>query len=316
MTIGILIFSEPRDEVYTGVDRLVSAGQAAGHTVVKLYEPHLSFLCHPVFDSEVAQTRGERAERAEGSPHVATILHEGQPLPKLDIIISRPNFVEEPSLRTYAVQMLERAGYRVINGRPGYTWAKNKLTQHVLFAQHDLPCPRWGIARRPEDTVAIAKTIGFPVIVKVAFGTHGKGVFLAKDEESLWPIVDYLGIRDGNPMIVEEFIAEARSSDLRAFVIGGEVVGAMQRTAAVGDTRANTSSGGTGSPIELTQAEQALAIRAAKVFDLEIAGVDLIRSKQGPLLLEVNENPGFRELEKVTSIDIAHKIIDYAVGQS
>lgn len=290
MTIGILIFSEPRDEVFAGADRLVEAGEAAGHIVVKLYEPYLSFI--------------------DGN-----VLHEGQPLPKLDVIISRPNFVEEPSLRTYAVQMLERAGYRIVNGRPGYTWAKNKLTQHVLFAQHELPCPRWGIARRPEDTVAIAQTIGFPVIVKVAFGTHGKGVFLAKDAESLWPIVDYLGIRDGNPMIVEEFIAEAKSSDLRAFVIGGEVVGAMQRTAADGDTRANTSNGGTGVVVELSKEERALAVRAAEVFDLEIAGVDLIRSKRGPLLLEVNGNPGFRELEKVTGLDIAQKIIDYAVEQ-
>lgn len=288
MNIGILIFSEPRDEVFAGADRLVEAGKAAGHTVEKLYEPHLSFL--------------------DGN-----VLHEGKSLPKLDVIISRPNFVEEPSLRTYAVQMLERAGYRIVNGRPGYTWAKNKLTQHVLFAQHELPCPRWGIARRPEDTVAIAKTIEFPTIVKVAFGTHGKGVFLAKDVESLWPIVDYLGIRDGNPMIVEEFITEAKSSDLRAFVIGGEVVGAMQRTAADGDTRANTSNGGTGCVVELSEEERTLAVRAAKVFDLEIAGVDLIRSKRGPLLLEVNGNPGFRELEKVTNIDIARKIIDYAV---
>lgn len=288
MNIGILIFSEPRDETYAGADRLVEAGQAAGHAVTKLYEPYLSFI--------------------DGN-----VLHEGQPLPKLDVIISRPNFVEEPSLRTYAVQMLERKGYRVINGQHGYTWAKNKLTQHVLFAEHHLPCPRWGIARRPEDTVTIGKTIGFPVIVKVAFGTLGKGVFLAKDEESLWPIVDYLGIRDGNPMIVEEFIAEAKSSDLRAFVIDGEVVGAMQRTAADGDTRANTSNGGTGTPVELSEEERTLAIRAAEVFDLEIAGVDLIRSKRGPLLLEVNGNPGFRELEKVTSLDIARKIIDYAV---
>lgn len=291
MTIGILIFSEPRDEAFAGADRLVEAGEAAGHIVVKLYEPHLAFI--------------------DGK-----ILHDAQPLPTLDVIISRPNFVEEPSLRTYAIQMLERAGLRVINGRPGYTWAKNKLTQHVLFAEHGLPCPRWGIARRPEDTVAIAKTIGFPVIVKIAFGTHGKGVFLAKDEESLWPIVDYLGIRDGNPMIVEEFITEAKSSDLRAFVIDGEIVGAMQRTAADGDTRANTSNGGTGRAVELSKEERALAIRVADAFDLEIVGVDLIRSKRGSLVLEINANPGFQELERVTTKDIAGAIISYALSQT
>ncbi len=289
MTIAILVFSEPRDEVYAAVDRLSEAGLAAGHTVIKLSETHLSFI-----DGE--------------------ILHDGQPLPKLDVIISRPNFVEEPSLRTYAIQLLADAGYKIVNGTPGFTWAKNKLTQHVLFAKHGLPCPRWGIARKPDDAVALAKKIGFPVIIKVAFGTHGKGVFLAKDEESLWPIVDYLGIRDGNPMIVEEFIAEAKSTDLRAFVIGGKVVAAMQRTAAKGDTRANTSNGGTGSVVELTQEERALAVRAAEVFDLEIAGVDLIRSKRGALILEINGNPGFKELESVTGLDIARMIIEYAAS--
>ena len=287
MNIGILIFSGPRDEGYTGVDRLEEAGQAAGHTIVKIYEPHLSFLDGQIF-------------------------HDGQPLHALDLIISRPNFVEEPSLRTYAIQLLKDAGYRIVNGNVGFTWAKNKLTQHVLFAEHRLPCPHWGIARKPDDAVAIAKKLGWPTIVKVAFGTHGKGVFLARDEESLWPIVDYLGIRDGNPMIIEEFIAEAKSSDLRAFVIGGDVVAAMQRTAAKGDMRANTSNGGTGSIVELTPEEQALAIRAAEVFNLEIAGVDLIRSKRGTLILEINANPGFKELEVVTGLDIARMIIDYA----
>ncbi|MBI4257299.1 RimK family alpha-L-glutamate ligase [Candidatus Uhrbacteria bacterium] len=289
MNIGILIFSGSRDEGYTGVDRLVEAGQAAGHTIVKIYEPHLSSL-----DGQIFQ--------------------DGQPLPTLDLIISRPNFVEEPSLRTYAIQLLKDAGYRIVNGNVGFTWAKNKLIQHVLFAQHRLPCPRWGIARKPDDAVAVAKKLGFPTIVKVAFGTHGKGVFLAKDEESLWPIVDYLGIRDGNPMIVEEFIAEAKSSDLRAFVIGGNVVAAMQRTASAGDIRANTSNGGTGSIVELREEERALAVRAAEVFDLEIAGVDLIRSNRGTLILEINANPGFKELEAVTKIDISRLIIDYAVS--
>jgi len=291
MTIGILIFSEPRDKAYAGTERLVEAGHALGHTMIKLYEPHLSFCERSIFHAE-------------------------EPLPHLDVIISRPNFVEEPSLRTYAVQLLERTGYRVINGRIGYTWAKNKLTQHLLFQEHGLPCPRWGIARKPDDVVALAKRIGFPVIVKVAFGTHGKGVFFTRDEETLWPIVDYLGIRDGNPMIVEEFIAEAQSSDLRAFVVGDSVVAAMQRTASPGDTRANTSNGGTGSPIILTDTEQQLAIQSAKVFGLEIAGVDLIRSNRGPLVLEVNSNPGFRELEAVTGIDVAKTIIDYAITQS
>ena len=290
MTIGILIFSEPPEEVPTGADRFEEAAAVRGHKAIKIYEPYLSIV-----DGE--------------------ILHQGEPLPEIDIIISRPNFVEEPSLRTYAVQMLEQKGYKILNGRTGFTWAKNKLTQHVLFDKHDLPCPRWGIARKPSDAIAIAKRIGFPVVVKVAFGTHGKGVFFATNQETLRPLVDYLAIRDRNPLIIEEFIEEARNCDLRVYVVNGKVIAAMERKALPGEMRANTSIGGTGYVVELTEEETQLAIRATELFELNIAGVDLIRSKRGPLIIEINGNPGFKELERVTGLDVAGTIIDYALSE-
>ncbi|PJE76689.1 hypothetical protein COV05_03355 [Candidatus Uhrbacteria bacterium CG10_big_fil_rev_8_21_14_0_10_48_16] len=291
MNIGILVFSEPPEEIPTGADRFEEAAELRGHKAIKIYEPYLSFVN-------------------------GNILHQGEALPELDIIISRPNFVEEPSLRTYAVQILENAGYKILNGRNGFTWAKNKLTQHVLFEKHDLPCPHWGIARKPADAIAIAKTIGFPSILKVAFGTHGKGVFYAPDEETLRPIVDYLAIRDRNPLIIEEFIEEAQNSDLRVYVVNGKVIASMERKALKGEVRANTSIGGIGYQVELTEEETALALRATDVFELNIAGVDIIRSKRGPLLLEINGNPGFKELERVTGLDVAGIIIDYAIEQA
>jgi ribosomal protein S6--L-glutamate ligase len=290
MTIGILIFSEPTESIPTGSDRFTETGEELGHQIIKLYEPYLSFI--------------------DGS-----IFHKGEPLPHLDIIISRPNFVEEPSLHTYAVQLLEQAGYKIINGQNGFTWAKNKLTQHVLFQQHHLPCPRWGIARNPEDAIRIANQIGFPSIVKVAFGTHGKGVFYAPNEETLRPIVDYLAIRDGNPLIIESFIEEARCNDLRVYVVNGNVVASMQRKAINGEVRANASLGAVGSTVNLTQEEEKLAIRAAEIFELKIAGVDLIRSAHGPLILEINGNPGFKELERVTNLNLAKIILEYAIDQ-
>lgn len=291
MNIGILIFSEPSLESYAQAERLIEAASAMGHTGVKLYEPYFSFLS-------------------------STILYQNEPLPPLDVIVVRPNFVEEPSLHTYSVHMLAQAGYRMINHRPGFTWTKNKLMQHTLFAKHELPCPRWGIARGVDEAMRIGKTIGFPVVVKVAFGTHGKGVFFAPSSEVFLPIVDYLIVRDGNPIIVEEFIEEAHRTDLRVFVIGGEVVAAMQRKAQEEDIRANTSNGGTGSTVQLTQQEMELAQRAAAIFELDIAGVDMIRSSHGPLLLEINANPGFKELERVTRVDIAKAIIEYAVDKA
>lgn len=288
MHIGLLIFSDPSMEQFTGADRFEQAARERGHNLFKIYEPYLSFF-------------GDR------------ILHMNQPLPNLDIIISRPNFIQEPSLRTYAIQMLKSAGFKIINASPSFASAKNKITQHVLFAEQNFPCPRWGVCRRSDDALRIAQDIDFPVILKVAFGTHGKGVFFAPDAQTLQPIAEYLAIRDGNPMIVEEYIKEAQNRDLRIFVLDGRVLAAMERTAPERDVRANTSNGGTGSSTILTQEEQNLAERAAKSFDLEIAGVDIIRSSRGPLLLEVNSNPGFKELERVTGQDIAGAIIEYAV---
>ena len=290
MTIGILVFNEPPEIIPTGVDRFEEAARVRGHQIVQIHEPFLSF-CN------------------------GKVLHQNEPLPHLDVIISRPNFVEEPSLHTYAVQLLEQAGYKIINGKTGFTWAKNKLTQHVMFQEHNLPCPRWGIAQKPSDAIEIAKTIGFPTIVKIAFGTHGKGVFYTPSEEIMRPIVDYLAVRDKNPLIVEEFISEAQSSDLRVYVLDGKVIASMERTAMKGDIRANTSIGGTGKVVELTQEEKDLAIRATELFELTIAGVDLIRSNRGPLILEINGNPGFKELERVTGLDVAGMIIDYALTQ-
>jgi len=294
MKIGILIFSEPSMEQYTAVDRLIEAGESLGHEVVRLYEPRFSFSCS---DNEIE------------------IKHEGQPLPELDVIIPRPNFIEEPSLRNYTIQLLVDAGYKVLNNKPTVGWTKNKLSQHVLFYQNNLPCPRWAIARSPEQVSQLANNFGYPVILKVAFGTHGKGVFYAENKETLSPIAEYLVIRDCNPLIVEEFVKEAERKDLRIFVLGGKVIAAMERTAPEGDVRANTSTGGTGTVVELSEDEIALAERAADVFELDIAGVDLIRSDRGSLVLEVNSNPGFKELECVTRVDVAQNIINFAISK-
>jgi ribosomal protein S6--L-glutamate ligase len=291
MNIAILIFSNPSQEQYTTVDRLVEEGEKLGHTMHKLYEPKLSFTST---DSGIE------------------ILHENQPLPDLDVIIPRPNFIEEPSLRSYAIQLLVDAGYKVLNDKPSMGWAKNKLTQHVLFEKYKLPCPRWAIARKSSQASILAEQINYPVILKVAFGTHGKGIFYAENKETLDPIAEYLAIRDGNPLIVEEFIKEANRKDLRVFVLGGKVISAMQRTAPEGDIRANTSTGGTGSKVKLSKAEIELAEKTATTFELDIAGVDIIRSNRGPLVLEINSNPGFKEIERTTDSNVAKAIIKFA----
>ena len=176
-----------------------------------------------------------------------------------------------------------------------------------------MPYPKSFVTKKPESALEAAIQIGFPVIIKVAFGTIGKGIFYAPDQETFGPIVEYLAIRDRNPVIVQEFIKEADRKDLRVFVVGGKIVASMERCAPEGDVRANTSNGGTGKVVILTKEEQDLALRVADVFGLEIIGIDLIRSNRGPLVIEVNANPGFSELERATGIDVAKAIIEFAV---
>jgi ribosomal protein S6--L-glutamate ligase len=171
--------------------------------------------------------------------------------------------------------------------------------------------PKGMIVQDTGTAVQCADEVRYPVIVKVPFGTKGKGVFYAPSEEVLRPIADYISVRDKNPFIVEEFIAEANRSDIRVFVIGGEVIAAMQLDAPAGDVRSNA--GGTGRSVELTDEECTIAIKATATMKLDIAGVDILRSNRGPLVMEVNANPGFKELERVTGIDVAKKIIEFAV---
>ncbi|KAA0206365.1 RimK family alpha-L-glutamate ligase [Candidatus Uhrbacteria bacterium] len=293
MKLGILISSEPRGETATGSAGFERAAAERGMACERLYAPSFSF-------------------HVEGD--ALAVRYEGKAFGGYDALVYRPNFVEEPSLHAYVPALLIRAGVRVVNGQADVAATKNKLAQHVSFLEHGIPAPRFAIVKRVEDARRAAEEIGYPVVAKTPFGTHGIGVFYAPDVETLAPVIDYLGVSDGNPVILERFVAEAHRKDLRAFVLGGRVVASMERTAPEGDIRANASQGGTGRAVELTDEETALAVRVAELFRCEIAGVDLLRSKEGPLVIEANANPGFAELERATGKDIAGAIIEYAVG--
>ncbi len=285
MRIGILIFSHPEADSHAQADRFEQAGRELGVEIIRIHEPLL------------------------------TITKNGPDQKDFDVIICRPNFIEEPSLHQFTIQAFINSGVRVINGN--ILTAKNKLDQHIRLAEAGIAMPRWTIAHQPNDLLCAATTIGFPIICKVAFGTHGVGVFYAPSIETFLPIVDYLSVRDGNPVIVEEFIVTGSPPrDLRILVLNGKVLAAMERVAKPSDVRANASIGGTGRPVTLTDQEIDIAIRTAQAFALDIAGVDILRSSRGPLVIEVNANPGFKELERVTGIDIAKKILESVIGNS
>ncbi len=291
MNIGILVCSDPKNEQYTNVGRLSEAAISRGHSVRKLYTPRFVFQA-----------------KEEGYD----IYYEGVPFESFDALIYRPNFIEEPSLHEYVIRILKQAGHKIVNGNAAVTATKNKLEQHLQFQAAGFPIPEWAIVKSRKHASEAAGRLGFPLIVKLAFGTHGVGVFYAENQETLQPIVDYLDIRDGNPMIFEKFIAEAGRSDVRVFVLGGEVIAAMERRASAQEVRANVAAGGKGKATELSSEETHLALSVAREFNLDIAGIDLLRTKSGPLLLEVNSNPGFKELELVTKKDIAGSIIDFS----
>lgn len=293
MKIGILVYSQPKEghqPTNTNLLRLMEAAEAQGHEAEVIYEALLSFHEHEELE----------------------VRYGGGRLGPFDVIINRPNFTEEPTLHTITMELLAKAHYRVVNGHLSVYLTKNKLHQHTVFGSADIPCPRWSVIFGPEGLAAAIESLEFPLVAKVAFGTHGKGVFFAENFRTLKPIVDYLGVRDENPIILEQFIAEAQGSDVRAFVVGGQVVATMKRQAMLGDVRANIGSGGSGEAVELTQTEKRVVLQATRAFHLEICGVDFIRSNRGPLVLEVNANPGFEELERVTGVDVAAAIIAYA----
>lgn len=292
MKLGILIAYARRDETAACVERLLAAGQARGHEMAKICESALTFNADQ-----------ERINIFNGS----------EPLEKFDALIYRPNFIEEPGIHAHNMELLKRAGHKILNGSSaGLAITRNKLAQHVHFSAHHIPLPRWAIANGSAAAKQAAEKIGFPLIIKVAFGTHGTGVFYAENPETFWPIVEYLHVRDGNPIILEEFVREADRKDLRVFMVQGQIVAAMERSARPNDVRANTSIGGQGQPVVLSEQEKAVALKTAATLDLEVLGIDILRSTRGPLIMEVNSNPGFQELEKATNADVAGAIIQAA----
>ncbi|MCR4278328.1 MAG: RimK family alpha-L-glutamate ligase [bacterium] len=289
MRIGILTATAFRPESSSspnGAERLMEAGTQRGHTMVRILEPYLAFT------------------------NTGAILHESKPLGKFDVIINRPNFTEEPSIHMFNLTFLKRAGYVIMNGdEHAVARSKNKLAQHAWFLEHDIPTPKWAIAKTSADALRVANKIGFPLILKTAFGTQGTGVFYAENKESFSPIVDYLGVRDGNAVIIEEFVVGAKRRDLRVFCVDGKVAGVMQRRARKGDVRANSHLGGGAKKITLKKNEMIVIDKIIKECGLDIMGIDILRSENGPRVIEINANPGFKMLEKATGMDIADLII-------
>ncbi len=189
--------------------------------------------------------------------------------------------------------------------------SRDKLRSMQLLAKTGIGIPKTVFARETADYEGVLERVGgAPVIIKVARGTHGQGVVLAETRKAALAVMQAFNVESVN-FLVQEFVAESRGEDIRAFVVNGKVVASMMRKAADEDFRSNLHQGGQGSIVKLSDDERRTAQKAAKAMGLSIAGVDLLRSDRGPLVLEVNSSPGFG-IEKVTGRNVAASIIEYA----
>jgi len=229
-------------------------------------------------------------------------------LNQFDAIIPRIR----PSITFYGcalTRQFEALNVFCLNSSTAITQSRDKLFSLQLLLQSGIDIPTTGFANSPLDTNDLIKMVGGPpLIVKLLEGTQGKGVVLAETKKAAESVINAFKSLNAN-ILVQEFIKEANGKDLRLFVVDGKVVATIQRVAMPGEFRANIHLGGTASVIKPTADEKKIAIRAAKAMDLKVAGVDIIRSTKGPLLLEVNSSPGLEGIEGATNKDIAGEMI-------
>lgn len=211
----------------------------------------------------------------------------------------------------YSILKLLEGRVKTINTPESIVLAHYKFLTLLHLDAADIPIPDTYLASNRAAVEDILEKISYPVVMKLPYGEGGKGVMFADSRSSALSLVDTLE-RVNQPIFIEEYL-EGGHEDIRAFVIGNEVVASMKRFAPVHDRRANVSTGGTAEVLELDKKLKSISISAAKVIGLEIAGIDIIETKQGPKIIEVNSCPGFAGIQKATGLNIASKIIDYLI---
>lgn len=209
------------------------------------------------------------------------------------------------------VRQFETMKVFVVNDSQSIDRSRDKLRSLQLLASAGVGMPVTSYAHSTQDIAGLLEIVGgTPVVVKLLEGTQGLGVVLAETKKAAESVITAFRQLDAN-ILVQEFIKESRGADVRAFVIGGRVVAAMKRQGAPGEFRSNLHRGGSAEGIKLTRAERATAVKAARVMGLNVAGVDLLQSERGPLVLEVNSSPGLEGIEAASEVDVAARIIEF-----
>ncbi|MGI8940059.1 MAG: 30S ribosomal protein S6--L-glutamate ligase [Iamia sp.] len=242
--------------------------------------------------------------------HRPAIIFQGEELTKVDAVIPRigatHTFYGSAVVRQFEVMRTFAA-----NESQGINRSRDKLRCLQILAQEGIGLPVTGFAHSTKDIDGLLDTVGgAPVVVKLLEGTQGMGVVLAETKKAAESVIGAFRQLDAN-ILVQEFIKEARGADIRVMVIGGRAVAAMKRQGAPGEFRSNIHQGGSAEKIKLTPEERSTAVRAAKLMGLGVAGVDLLRSNHGPVVMEINSSPGLEGIEGATGVDVASKVIEY-----
>jgi len=237
------------------------------------------------------------------------VRYEGQPVKDIDAVIPRI----APHLTSYGTaiaRQFEIQGVYTVNKSIAIVRSRDKLRTLQLLSKAGVGIPKTVFSRSTAAVDDLIDQIGLPMIIKVASGSQGSGVVLAETRKAARSVIQAFYV-EGVSILLQEFIAEAAGADIRAFVVGNKVVASYKRQSLDDDFRSNIHKGGTGTPVKLTDEEKSMALKAAKAVGLQICGVDLVISKRGPLVLEVNSSPGIEGIENITGRNVAEKIIEY-----
>ena len=248
----------------------------------------------------------------QGNPE---LLYKDKPLSSYDAVIPRIG-ASITFFGTAVLRQFEQIGTFCLNSSIGINTSRDKLRSMQLLARHNIGFPQPIFVKQPQSILpAIEELGGAPVVIKLLEGTQGVGVILADSNKIAEAIIETLHSSKQN-VLIQKFVSESRGTDIRAIVAGGKVVAAMRRVAQGDDFRSNVHRGGRVESVNIDERFERTAIRAAQIMGLNVAGVDMLEGKNGPLIMEVNSSPGLEGIERATSIDVAGAMVDCLEEQS
>ncbi|MGH8042461.1 MAG: 30S ribosomal protein S6--L-glutamate ligase [Rudaea sp.] len=246
------------------------------------------------------------------APGDFSVHYQGRALADYDAVIPRVG-ASITFYGTAVLRQLEMMGVYSPNSSDAILRARDKLRCLQLLAREGIGLPTTVFGDNPDDTADLLAMLGEPPhVIKLNEGSQGQGVLLAEKQSASQSVIEAFRGLYAN-FLVQEFIREARGADIRCFVVGGKVVAAMRRQGRAGEFRSNLHRGGSATPVQLSERETDAALHAARTMGLNVAGVDLLRSRRGPLVLEVNSSPGLEGIEAATGVDVAGEIVEYIV---